>query len=173
MYYFAVSLKALRRNDEALTWMQKYLQLPEARSNVDAYLAVHDIFLEKGDLAAAQDILVYNEAQNCHMSEYYTNLGRFFQKNIGDLQKAAAAYANALKCTGITQSGTRAESLATDYYYFLPHMGLGEIATAAGDFKAALAHYEIALKYKPGDQTAVAIVGKLRQIVTLSTGSNL
>ena len=169
MYYYACSLKALGRHDDALTWLHKYFDAPEAKDygDVNAYLTAHDIYLEKGDITMAYKILAGNAPKNAHMAEYYTTLGRFFQKHLGDAQKAVEAYEKAIHCTGISRSGIMAIGRVMDYYYFLPFVGLGEIATAAGDYKKALMYYEKALSYKPNDPIAGGIFEKLKQIVAM------
>jgi len=168
-YYYACSLKALHRYDDALKWLHKYFNMPEIKDygDVNAYLVAHDIYLEKGDLNAAYKILADNERQNAHMAEYYTALGRFFQKHVNDAQKAEGAYKKALRCTGISHDGIMAIGRSMDYYYFLPYVGLGELATATGDYKKALMYYEKALSYKPNDPIAGRIFEKLKQIVEM------
>ena len=158
IHYYACSLKELGRLDDALKWLQVYF----THSNIDpnAYLTAFDIYLAKGDTTAAFKVLTDNQPACSHMSEYYTALGQFFYKYVGDNHRAAEAYLAALKCPGDTNR-------TMDYYYFLPYAGLAELATVSADYKKALEYYQNAQNYKH-DPNIKSIVEKLHTILQAS-----
>ena len=148
LYYYVKTLYNENEHDKAMPYLERFVlqNKKEQMPAVDAYLALHYIYLIKEEFEKAYLCLAENDALLNTYSEYYCALGNFSQVLLKDDDTAISYYLKALKATGVT-TGNVAMFAYTKYYYYTPYAALGDCYMRIGRLEEALEALKKALEY--------------------------
>ena len=164
LYYYATML-AGKDEAGALPYLLEFVDNPGRMefTGIMAYLCLHNIYLNYGEINKALKILTDYEHRNSHMSEYYCALGDFYHKRMNETQNAIAAFKKALSCDSVTPSGFKTAN-SPEYYYYIPRLRLGELYVSLNRFEEAVEHYRHADSYPHDNQALPQLIEALERL---------
>jgi len=167
-YFYGLSEYNLKNYHEAEKSLKKVIATGRAETfdSVDAFIALHNIYREWGDLIKAQNILEKYAYLISDKSEYCCTLGLFYLECLNEIEIACSLFKQALSCEGTFIQKGIAGQITHDYYYHIPYGLLGKTYINLRDPESALMYYKKALEYK-GNAEIEGLVKKLSQLIEI------
>lgn len=175
LYYYGLMLEKLNRYDESLEVFKKFFTVvPDIFVQYSsACIAVHNLYLLKGDKDSALKILLDNKDKLDDLSEFHCTLGDYHKNILKDLNKACELYTRALYCNGILGGANIVLDKLESFYYFIPYYSLGECYMEWGKNVEALEYFKKALTYNEYSVDTKINIAKLETKIEIENLINI
>jgi len=168
IYYLGREYYDARRHDEAVTYLNKYLERKDLMYWEDLYQVHYKLalcYFEKKDGEKIKHHIYESLKCEDRWAEPYYLLGLWYM-NQGDLDRAIQWYENCLK---VKRPSGLLTSYIPEYYTWLPNLNLTVCYANLKSYQKAFDCNQEVLKYRPGDDRAINNDKMLREMLNLPT----